>query len=194
MKKAFIGIDPGSKGFITIIADDTEYFYSMPTHKVETGKLTAKGKSVMKSVYYEDGLKDLIFEIHTKFKGYKLYAAIEDVHGREGWSATNTFNFGYITGQQRLLLIMIGAEVIVVRPQKWQSVMYKNIDRILIPSSTGKTMVNDTKAMSEKVAKMLAPHVIFSKQGVFKKDGTTHKADDNKTDSYLICRYLTSQH
>lgn len=193
-KKAFIGVDPGKTGFITVFVDGEYIFYPMPTHKVESGKFNRNGTPKMKEVFWEEGLPYLYEEIKYQLKSYLVSAAIEDVIGREGWSAQNNFNFGGITKQLKLMLLMLHpVSIIEVRPQKWQSVMYQGIEKIKMPSSTGKTMINDTKAMSAKVAQMLEPDIIFSKQAVRKKDGTTHKIDDNKTDSFLICRYLYLQ-
>ena len=75
----------------------------------------------------------------------------------------------------------------MLRPQKWQAMMYQDIEKVKIPSSTGKTMITDTKATSALAAQKIAPNIIFSKQGIRKKDGSTHKIDDNKTDSFLMC-------
>jgi len=190
MKKAFIGVDPGKAGFFTIFVNGEYTFYPMPTHKVETGELLKSGKPKMRTEFHEAGLKTLVYEIHSKVKGCELHACIEKVIGRQGWSAERNFEFGRVAGLQKMVLIMLNAKIEMTRPQKWQSVMYQDFDRIMVPSSTGKTMVHDTKATSKMVAPILAPNIIFSKQGVLKKDGTTHNIDDNKTDSFLICTYI----
>ena len=190
MKEAYIGIDPGKTGYITIYADGEFDFYEMPTHPVPNGKLLKSGKEQTKPEFHEEGFISLFSRIQEKYIDYKLFGCIEKVVGRQHWSAQNNFTFGYVAGLQKMLLIMLGAEITMVRPQKWQATMYGNMERIKIPSQSGKTMVNDTKAMSAKVAQILAPKIIFSKQGVKKKDGTTHKIHDGKTDSFLICLYL----
>lgn len=187
MKTAYIGVDPGKSGFITIYADKQFYFYPMPTHKVETGEKLKSGKFKAKTVFHEKGLMDLSIELLKKFAGYRKIACIEEVIGRQGWSAQNNFNFGYVAGMQKMILLMLKAEIHMLRPQKWQAIMYQGIEKVKVPSSTGKTMITDTKATSALAAQKLEPSVIFSKQGVRKKDGTTHKIDDNKTDSFLMC-------
>jgi len=184
MKKAIIGIDPGKSGFFCVYAEGEYTFYPMPYHKVGSGEFLKSGKPQMKSVFHEEGFKPLIYEIHYKFKSYELHAAIEDVHGREGWSAQNNFNFGHVAGLQKMVAIILGAKIEMVRPQKWQSVMYKGFEKIKKPSSTGKTMVNDTKATSIMVAKALNPKLDF------KKTERAKTEDDNKVDAYLICEYL----
>ena len=190
MKKAFIGLDPGKSGFITLFKDDKTIFYPMPTHKVETGEKSKKGKIEATTEFHEAGLIDLAVEIRKEIKDYELFAGIEEVTGRQGWSASNNFNFGYIAGMQKMLLILLNANISSIRPQKWQSVIYKGYDKVMIKSKSGKTMIHDTKATSELVSKKIAPQIIFSRQGVLKKDGTSHKVDDNKTDSFLICEYM----
>lgn len=184
MKEAYIGVDPGKAGFITIFKDGKFSFYPMPEHKVETGKLLKSGKPQMKTEFHEDGFRELVFAIARELNGYKIFAAIEEVGGRQGWSAQNNFSFGHTAGLIKMTLIMLSAEVTMVRPQKWQSEMYRDFDKIMMPSSTGKTMVHDTKATSAIVAKAMGPGVDFRKTERSKTD------DDNKTDSFLICLYL----
>lgn len=189
IKFAYVGIDPGKDGFITIFRDNRYFFYPMPTHKVETGELLDSGKPQMRTEFYERGVMLLSLYIKDELKGYYVYGCIEQVTGRQGWSANNNFNFGHTAGMQKMLLDMISHEVIKVRPQKWQTYMYQGYEKIMKPSSTGKTMVHDTKATSKMVSEVIAPDIIFSRQGIRKRDGTTHKVHDGKTDSFLICLY-----
>lgn len=183
-KNVYIAIDPGKSGFISIFNGESFDFYPMPTKKVESGELLKSGKPRMKTVYDKAGLVPLLFEIHKKYEGCKKHGIIEDVNGREGWSAQNNFNFGHTAGMQELLLHILCETVEEVKPQKWQAVMYQGHKKIMKPSSTGKTLVHDTKATSELVAKALAPDIDFRKT---EKAKTT---DDNKTDAFLMCLYL----
>lgn len=182
-KVIHIGIDPGKTGFITLFKDNEFLFYPMPKVKKPTGELTKSGKPQMKSVFCEDALVDMLFDIAKTCKGYKVKAKIEDVVGRNGWSAERNFNFGGIAWVQRFMMRIIRADIEMVRPQKWQSYIYQNYSMIKMPSSTGKTMVNDTKAMSEMVAKKEYPHINFG------KTEKCNNVDHNKTDSFLICLY-----
>lgn len=184
MKEAYIGVDPGKAGFISIFKDGQFSFYPMPEHKVESGKLLKSGKPAMKTEFHEAGFRELTLKIARELNGYRVYAGIEDVNGRTGWSAQNNFAFGHTAGLIKMVLIMIGAEVTMVRPQKWQSEMYKGIDKVKVPSSTGKTMVHDTKATSAIAAKKLGPEIDF------RKTERSKKIDDNKTDAFLICLYM----
>tara|TARA_R110000737_G_C14559233_1_gene482003 strand:+ start:810 stop:1385 length:576 start_codon:yes stop_codon:yes gene_type:complete len=184
MKKAYIGVDPGKAGFITLFVGGEYTFYAMPQHKVETGEFLKSGKPQMKTVFHEEGLKTLIYTIKDQIKGCELHACIEEVVGRQGWSAQNNFNFGRVAGLQKMVLIILNAKIEMVRPQKWQSVMYEGYAKIMKPSSTGKTMVHDTKATSAIVAQSIAPDINFC------KTERSKKFDDNKTDSFLLCKYI----
>lgn len=184
-KVVFLGCDPGKSGCITIYNPElNEYdFYFMPYHKVPSGAKLKSGKEQMKDEFHFEGFKDLINEIYKKYKNYRIIGAIEDNGGRQGWSAENNFTFGYVTGMQHLLLIMLKVEVEFVRPAKWQSYMYRGYDKVMVRSSTGKSMVNDTKATSASVAQQIEPRINFAKT---ERSTTIH---DGKTDSFLICLY-----
>lgn len=185
MNNIFIGIDPGKSGFFCIYNPqlDKHTFLTMPERKVETGKKLKSGKMETKNEFYMEGLRDIVFNIKKQFPNHKFYTTIEEVGGRQGWSAQNNFNFGHTAGLQALVPIMLGSNIQFVRPIKWQTYMYKGFKKIMIPSSTGKTLIHDTKATSEIVAKSLRPDISFTR---------TERAktiDDNKTDAFLICMY-----
>jgi hypothetical protein len=184
-KRIFLGIDPGKEGFITLYdpqINDYE-FYSMPYHKVPSGKKLVSGKDEMKQEFYPEGFRMLIIDLYKRCKGHRVIGVIEQVGGRQGWSAENNFNFGHTAGLQHMVLIMLKAEIEFVRPQKWQSFMYQGYQKVMVPSSTGKTMVNDTKATSALVAQAIEPTIDFTKT---ERSKVIH---DGKTDSFLICLY-----
>ena len=183
-KIAYMGLDPGKAGFITLFMDGEFTFYSMPYHKVDTGKVSKTGKPVMASAFNEEGFRQLTLDIREKTAGYVLKVAVEEVGGRGGWSATNNFNFGYVAGLQRMVFIMLGAEITTVRPQKWQSYMRQGYDNIKKASSTGKTMINDPKAVAAMIVEKEYPNIDF------RKSERSKIADDNKIDSFLVCLYL----
>lgn len=184
-RKIFFGIDPGKDGFITSYnpEQDEFKFYSMPEHKVPTGKILKSGKPEMKTEFHAEGFRKLVVDLHSEYKGCKIIASIEQVGGRQGWSAENNFNFGHTAGLQLMILIMLNADIEMVRPQKWQSFMYQGHQKVMVPSSTGKTMINDTKATSALVATSIQPTLDFRKT---ERSSTIH---DGKTDSFLICLY-----
>ena len=169
----YIGIDPGKQGFIAIVKDEENIFFPMPYERLDG-----------KSVFCEKCLKPLVEEIKDLCEGYEIKVGIEQVGGRGGWSATNNFNFGYTAGLQKLMMIMIDADILMVRPAKWQSVMRSGYDNIKKASSTGKTMVNDSKAIAEFIAVSEWPNIDF------RKSTRARKNDDNKIDAFLIAQYL----
>jgi len=183
-KIAYFGVDPGKSGFITLFLDNEFTFYPMPEHKVETDKASKTGKPIMKSEFHEEGLRDLVFEIKKKIGSAKLKVAIEEVGGRQGWSAQNNFAFGYTAGLQKMIFIMLGADVKMIRPQKWQSFMRQGYAECKKSSSTGKTMVNDPKAMAELIVEREYSTIDF------RKTSRARTNDDNKIDSFLLCLYL----
>ena len=183
-KKCYIGIDPGKSGFITIFDGNEFSFIEMPTHKVETGDFLKNGKPKLKKEFNEKGFREIILDLSKTYKGYEKFVCIEEVGGRGGWSATNNFNFGYVAGLQRMIPIMLGCEYISVRPAKWQSYMRMGYDLLKKSSSSGKTQVNDSKAIAEMIVKKEYPNIDF------RKTSGSRKNDDNKIDSFLICLYL----
>ena len=183
-KIAYIGVDPGKQGFITLMKDGEFTFYPMPYHKIDTGEVTKTGKAKTKSVFHIEGLRELCFQIRKETQDYHLKVAIEEVGGRGGWSATNNFEFGYTAGLQKMIFVMLGAEIIMVRPQKWQSYMRQGYPEIKKPSSTGKTMISDPKAVAKVIVDAEYPNIDF------RKTERATKVDDNKIDSFLVCLYL----
>lgn len=190
MNKVFVGIDPGKQGFIVLYHEryKEHEFLTMPFKSVGTGEFKKTGAKEEKTelVFDVEGFKAMILDINDRYGKCSYFGVIEDVNGRQGWSAQNNFAFGKVAGMQEMILIMLGATYIAVRPQKWQSIMYRGIEKVMTPSSTGKTMVHDTKATSEKVARQMYPHIDFRRDPTSKR---STKIDDNKTDAFLMCEY-----
>ena len=82
-----------------------------------------------------------------------------------------------------MIFEILNAEIIMVRPQKWQSVVRQGYDLIKVKSSSGKTMVVDSKMMAEHIATTEYPEIDFRKTKRAKKN------HDGKMDSFLICLY-----
>ena len=182
-KKVYFGVDPGKDGFITAFDGKEFYFWEMPTHKVETGEFTKTGKPKTKTQFHEEGFKELTLELAKKFFGYEKSVVIEEVTGRHGWSAQNNFSFGHTAGLQKMVFIMLGAKITMVKPQKWQSYIRKGYPNLKKKSSSGKTMISDPKAIAEMIVKKEYPNIDFRKTS---RATTNH---DGKIDSFLICLY-----
>jgi hypothetical protein len=186
-RKVYLGCDPGKAGYFTAFDNEAKgekfKFYPIPKHKVATGKLTKAGKPEMKTEFNPMGFRDLVFQINKDFPNSKFIATMEEVTGRHGWSAQSNFNFGHTAGLQYMVFVMLGAKIKMVKPQKWQSYMGAGYDKVKVPSSTGKTMVNDTKAFAEKIATTEYPDIDF------KDTPRAKKSHDGKIDSFLVCLY-----
>lgn len=187
-KTVFLGFDPGDIGFICLYDGVDFIFHQMPTHKVETGKMNKAKNPIMKDEFCLAGFISLAHSIKDTYKGFEIIAAIEDVHAIHGASAEATFNFGYTVGMQNLFLELIGAKITRVSPKKWQIVMWRGYEVKQVPSKSGKTLINDTKATSELVAVDLFPEMDF------RKNERCRTNDDNKIDSLLICIYAMKNH
>lgn len=158
----YIGIDPGKKGFISVleIFDLPEWkFYPIPT---------IKGKVI-------DVVE--LNNIFEKIKG-DCHAVIEKVHAIYGSSAKATFDFGFTAGLLEGMLIAHSIPYTKVPPKEWQKEMWQGVQVI---KKTKRS--NDTKAMSEIAVKRLFPKLDLRKT----ERCTTN--DDNKVDSILMAEY-----
>lgn len=184
----YLGCDPGKDGYITAYDGKDFKFYSMPKKKVETGEFTKSNKPKIKTVFDDAGFRELTLQINRDFDKATFIVTLEDVTGRQGWSAQNNFNFGHTAGLQKMIFIMLGADITMVKPQKWQSFMGQGYAKIKVPSSTGKTMVNDTKAFAEMIATTEYPNIDFRHSARAKNN------HDGKIDSFLLCLYGFRRH
>jgi len=170
----YIGIDPGYNGFITVINENREILdkYPMP---------------VKKKLREVDGetLANFLAKWCAGDKQYCLY--VEDVHAIFGSAAGSTFTFGKNVG---MLLGALEAEAFsykLVAPKLWQKHVWISKDIVRVPSSSGKTMVTDTKATSLNAAKRLFPG------GDFRKSTRATQPHDGMVDSLLIATYAWSK-
>lgn len=122
------------------------------------------------------------------FKGIKdlggdLLFIMEDVHAIFGSSAKATFSFGHIVGALEVMLIANSIPFVLVQPKKWQKEMWEGVPLQKKSSSTGKTKVTDTKAMSLIAAKRIFPNEDL------RRNSRCKVAHDGKVDSLLIAEY-----
>lgn len=167
-KRVYMGIDPGAKGFITLMSDDGMEFFSIEDND-----------------FYKLG--DILHDIKERYSD--VVGIMEEVHAIFGSSAKGTFNFGEINGLLKGLLIANKIPYHLVQPKTWQKEIWDNKDIV----ATYKTItvkgkfVNkkdvNTKASSLNAAKRIFPNVDF------RKTTRCQKEDDNKIDSLLICEY-----
>lgn len=166
--KYYIGIDPGVKGCISIV-DETGKF-------IESFFLLKNAKNV-DTVEISNILLNL-----SKYED-NCHVIIENIHAIFGSSAKGTFNFGFIAGLIEGVIATIGLPYTKVNPKIWQKEMFRGVNVITKPSTTGKTQVIDTKKMS-----FLASHRIFPTVDL-RRTSKCKNEDDNFSDSLLMAEY-----
>lgn len=166
--KYYIGIDPGVKGCISIV-DETGKF-------IESFFLLKNAKNV-DAVEISNTLLNL-----SKYED-NCHVIIENIHAIFGSSAKGTFNFGFIAGLIEGVIATIRLPYTKVNPKIWQKEMFRGVNVITKPSTTGKTQVIDTKKMS-----FLASHRIFPTVDL-RRTNKCKNEDDNFSDSLLMAEY-----
>lgn len=167
--KVRIGIDPGKDGYITIWRESNGFTYiPIPLIGKEVNYLA---------------LSKIFDNLFGEYSNHQIYAVIEDVHAIFGSSAKGTFSFGFIAGALEMLLICKGIPYSKIAPKAWQKQMWQGVSLQQKPSSTGKTMVTDTKSMS-----LIAAQRMFPNEDLRDND-RCKKPHDGKVDSLLICEY-----
>ena len=170
MSKIRVGIDPGKESYICVWREEEGFeFFQLPTVGKETD-INGVAK-----------LFSTIAETITVDDDY--HAVIESVHAIYGSSASNTFEFGKMLGVLEGLLCAYRIPYTKVQPKTWQKEMWQGVSLQTKKSSTGKTQINDTKAMSEVAAKRLFPTIDL------RKNERCKIADHNKVDALLLCEY-----
>lgn len=166
--RVYLGIDVGSKGFITVNSQNGMYFYSIEDND-----------------YYQ--LANILRDIKELYPN--IVCAIEEVHAIFGSSAKSTFSFGEINGLLKGLLIANKIPYHLVPPKKWQSEMWDNKDMVVtykpITIKGKQVMKKDvnTKQTSYNACKRIFPDIDL------RKTQRCKKFDDNKVDSILISEY-----
>lgn len=166
--KLYIGIDVGSKGFISMQKNGAWSFFSI-----------------------EDNDLYQLSEImrHARKENANIACVIEDVHAVFGSSAKATFAFGFNKGYLVGLLAANQIPYTLVQPKEWQKEMWGNSDMVVTykevtikGKKVSKKEIN-TKQTSINCAKRLFPTLDF------RKSERSKKIDDNKVDSVLMSEY-----
>jgi hypothetical protein len=168
MQRAYLGIDVGAKGFLTLNTGTELKFYSISDND-----------------YYK--LSDIMSQIKADYPD--VVCAMEEIHAIYGSSAKATFSFGEINGLLKGLLVSNKIPYHLVPPKKWQSEIWDNKDMVV----TYKTKMYKDKEITKKeinskqtsfnAAKRIFPNVDL------RKTERCKKFDDNKVDSLLISEY-----
>lgn len=162
MGKVYIGIDPGSKGFVCADYGGGEREYC----------------SIAYSSYGEIAL--FLRNIMAITDG-DCVCCMEGIHAIFGSSAKATFSFGENFGILKGILTALKVPYHLVPPKTWQGEMWVSQDKVY-KVKDGKRSI-DNKPTSINAARRLFPDVDFRRTDKCKN------ADDNKCDATLICEY-----
>lgn len=168
--KVRAGIDIGKNGYLTIWRESSNEFEFIPIPLI--------GKEIDYLA-----LSKVFDSILILNQQHDIHVVMENLHAIYGSSAGGTFNFGFVAGATEMLLICKGIPYTKVQPKLWQKSMWQGISLQQKSSSTGKTMVTDTKSMSTIAAQRLFPNIDL------RDNARCKKPHDGKVDSLLICEY-----
>lgn len=170
MNKTYVGIDPGSKGFISVIyPDNSKDFVSIADNN-------------------ELSLSRELRKIKERSNN-NVVACMEEIHAIFGSSAKATFSFGQIFGILKGILITLEMPYHLVQPKEWQKEIWINSDMVVSFETTkrnGKEIKHkkvNTKLTSFNASRRLFPNIDF------RKSDRCKNLDDNKSDSLLIAEY-----
>lgn len=175
MEKTYIGIDPGEVGFVTALFPngEKEFFSIDENDDLDLGRIIK-------------GIKD---------RSWEVVACMEDVHAVFGAAAGSTFNFGFIKGVLKGLLIAHEIPYHLVSPKDWQKEIWIHQDEIMTTKQrtytdkdTGDKTVKQYKAVDPKPTSINAARRLFPNIDL-RKNERCKKIDDNKVDSLLIAEY-----
>lgn len=133
--KTYIGIDPGSKGYLVAIRENSII-----------DSISIEGHTIYQVA---DWLNDI------QFGNEAVVAVIEEVHAIYGSSAKGTFAFGEIFGLLKGLLIAYKIPFTEVPPKTWQKEIWTTGDKV---KKAGKV---DNKPTSINAAHRLYPNHDF---------------------------------
>lgn len=167
--KCYVGIDPGSLGYLAIQVKGEWSFMSIKDNDM-----------------YQ--ISDTLAYLKKEYPD--IVVGMELVHALFGSSAKATFSFGEIFGSLKALLIAHKIPYHLIPPKQWQSEIWEPRDMVvsykkvtLRGKEVNKKEVH-TKETSLNAAKRLFPTMDF------KRTERCKKPDDNLVDAVLISEYL----
>lgn len=166
--RVYLGIDVGSKGFITLNTGTELRFFPI-----------ADNDSYR--------LSDILHSIKEEFSN--VVCAMEEIHAIFGSSAKATFAFGEINGLLKGLLIANKIPYHLVQPKIWQKEIWDNKDMVVsYKNITIKDKLTTKKEINTKQTSLNAAKRIFPMVDL-RKTERCKNLDDNKCDSLLISEY-----
>ncbi len=168
MSKVYIGVDPGSDGYVAVIMENGVYDF-LPIDGTPVQEVSA---------------------FLARWASSNCVAVLEDVHAVFNSSAKGTFNFGFSKGMLFALLVAHRIPYVLVAPKDWQNEVWINADKEYTTQRQttkdgGEKIIKkvDTKATSLNAARRLFPLVDF------RKSERAKKPHDGKVDALLMAEY-----
>ncbi len=137
MRKIYIGIDPGAKGFACFHYTESDTYELVPL--ADTARLRT--------------------ELEAARVVGDCTAVVENVHAMPSQGRSSIFSFGKSTGIAIGMLIALGIPYNEVPPARWQKEMWNSTDKVVV---SGKV---DTKKTSYAAARRLHPRMDFRRTG-----------------------------
>lgn len=172
IKKIIIGIDPGEKGFLSVMnpSGDYEFCSVLDSSKGEVDKFIKRQVKL------------------SRDNSCGIIAVMEEVHAIFGSSAKSTFSFGKINGIIEAMLIANGVPYHLVQPKMWQKEIWINQDKIYKETGRRGKDGKPIKAIDQKPTSVNAARRLFPDVD-FRRSCKCQKPDDNKCDSLLMAEY-----
>ena len=162
--KHYIGIDPGSHGYIVVLNENGEY---------------------LNSLAIEDSTEQEVVNF-LKRANLECTCAMEDVHSMPGQGVATTFAFGRNVGFLQGILVALQIPYTLVTPRKWQKEMW--IAKDMVFTVRKDKHGEDKRQVAPKPTSINAATRLFPTTDLRKSD-RARNPHDGKCDALLIALY-----
>ena len=165
--KHYIGIDPGSHGYIVVLDENGEY---------------------VSSCAIEDSTEQEVSNfLHMAAPfSFPVACAMEDVHSMPGQGVATTFAFGRNVGFLQGILVALQIPYTLVTPRKWQKEMW--IAKDMVFTVRKDKHGEDKRQVAPKPTSINAATRLFPTTDLRKSD-RARNPHDGKCDALLIALY-----
>ena len=163
--KHYIGIDPGSHGYIVVLDENGEFVTDLAI---------------------EDSTDQDIARLFNTLGETKCVAVMEKVHSMPGQGVATTFAFGQNVGFLHGMLAAFQIPYTLVTPQKWQKAMWISDDMVYTVRKDKHG--EDKRQVAPKPTSINAATRLFPTTDLRKSD-RARNPHDGKCDALLIALY-----
>jgi crossover junction endodeoxyribonuclease RuvC len=163
--KHYIGIDPGSHGYIVVLDENGDHVTDLAI---------------------EDSTDQDIARLFHTLGEVKCVAAMEKVHSMPGQGVATTFAFGQNVGFLHGMLAAFQIPYTLVTPQKWQKAMWISDDMVFTVRKDKHG--EDKRQVAPKPTSINAATRLFPTTDLRKSD-RARNPHDGKCDALLIALY-----